>query len=92
MSDLTPLQVTGPIFSTDGIYTFDTELRTIDSIDNWIFNLSGFNSEINIEKDTIQETFTQNESSFETADFLRKIFSNYKTSILFNHIFDDFGR
>jgi len=89
MPELIPLQITGPIFSTDGIYTFDTELRTIDSIDNWVFTLSDFHSEINIEKDnTFQETFTQNESSFETVDFLFKIFSNYKTPILFNEIFN----
>ena len=89
MSDVIPLQVKGHIFSTDGIYNFDTELRTIDNIDNWIFNLSGFHSEINIEKDiTFEETFTENRSSFQTEDLLRKIFSYYKTPILFNEIFN----
>jgi lysophospholipase L1-like esterase len=89
MSDVTPLQVKGPIFSTDGIYTFDTELRTIDNINNWVFNLSGFHSEINIEKDiTFEETFTESRTSFQTEDFLRKIFSNYKTPILLNEIFN----
>jgi len=88
MSDVTPLQVKGPIFSSDGIYTFDTELRTIDNIDNWVFNLSGFHSEINIEKDIIfEETITMNKSSFKTEDFLRKNFSNYKTLIMLNEIF-----
>ena len=88
MSDVTPLQVKGPIFSTDGIYTFDTELRTIDNINNWIFDLSGFHSEINIEKDiTFEETFTESRSSFQTEDLLRKIFSYYKTPILLNEIF-----
>jgi len=88
MSDVTPLQVKGPIFSTDGIYTFDTELRTIDNINNWVFNLSGFHSEINIEKDvTFEETFTENKSSFKTEDLFRKFFSYYKTPILINEIF-----
>ena len=88
MSDVTPLQVKGPIFSTDGIYIFDTELRTIDDINNWVFNLSGFHSEINIEKDiTFEETFTEKLSFFQTEDLLRKIFSNYKTPILLNEIF-----
>jgi len=88
MSDVTPLQVKGPIFSTDGIYTFDTELRTIDNINNWVFDLSGFHSEINIEKDiTFEETFTESRSSFQTEDLLRKIFSYYKTPILLNEIF-----
>ena len=89
MSDVTPLQVKGPIFSTDGIYTFDTELRTIDNINNWIFNLSGFHSEINTEKDiTFEEIFTENRSSFQTEDLLRMIFSYYKTPILLNDIFE----
>jgi len=88
MSDVIPLQVKGPIFSTDGIYTFDIELRTIDNTNNWVFNLSGFHSEINIEKDiTFEETFTENKSSFQTQDLLRKIFSYYKTPILLNEIF-----
>ena len=89
MSDITPLQVKGPIFSNDGIYTFDTELRTIDNINNWVFNLSGFHSEINIKKDiTFEETFTEDKSSFQTEDFFRKIFSYYKTPILLNEIFN----
>tara|TARA_Y100000310_G_scaffold330758_1_gene402990 strand:+ start:2476 stop:3999 length:1524 start_codon:yes stop_codon:yes gene_type:complete len=88
MSSVTPLQVKGPIFSKDGTYTFEIELRTIDDPENWVFSLSGFNSEITIEKDTIfKETFTENNSSFQTEDFFRKIFSYYKTPILLNEIF-----
>ena len=88
MSDVTPLQVKGSIFSTGGIYTFDIELRTIDDINNWVFNLSGFHSEINIEKDiTFEETFTEDKSSLQTEDFFRKILSYYKTPILLNEIF-----
>ena len=88
MSDVTPLQVKGPIFSKDGIYTFDIELRTIDDSKNWIFSLSGFHSKINIEKDsTFEETFTDSKSSFKTENLLREIFSYYKTPILLNEIF-----
>jgi hypothetical protein len=89
LTSITPLQLTGPIFDTEGIYTFDIELRTIDSRNNWVFNLSGFHSEINIEKDiTFEETFIENRSSFQTEDLLRKIFSYYKTPILLNEIFN----
>ena len=88
MSDIIPLQVKGPIFSKDGTYTFDIELRTIDYPENWVFSLSGFHSEIIIEKVTIfEEPFTENKSSFQTEDFFRKIFSYYKTPILLNDIF-----
>jgi len=44
--------------------------------------------EINIEKETtFGETFTDNKSSFQTENLLRKIFSYYKTPILLNEIF-----
>ena len=88
MSDVTPLQVKGPIFSTDEIYAFDTELRTIDNTNNWVFDLSGFHSEINIEKDiTFEETFVTKKSFLQTENFFRKIFSYYKTPILLNDLF-----
>jgi len=88
MSDVTPLQVKGPIFSMDGTYAFDIELRTIDTPENWVFSLSGFHSEITIEKDTtFEETLSENKSSFQGEDFFRKILSYYKTPILLNEIF-----
>ena len=88
MSDVTPLQVKGPIFSMDGTYAFDIELRTIDAPENWVFSLSGFHSEITIEKDTtFEETLSENKSSFQGEDFFRKILSYYKTPILLNEIF-----
>jgi hypothetical protein len=88
MSDVTPLQVKGPIFSRDGTYAFDIELRTIDTPENWVFSLSGFHSEITIEKDTtFEETLSENKSSFQGEDFFRKILSYYKTPILLNEIF-----
>ena len=88
MSDVTPLQVKGPIFSKDGTYAFDIELRTIDDPENWVFSLSGFHSEIIIGKDiTFEETFTTDKSSLQTEDFFREIFSYYKTPILLNEIF-----
>ena len=89
MSDITPLQVKGPIFSKDGTYIFDIELRTIDDPANWVFSLVGFRSEISIEKDiTFEETFTDTKPSFQTEDFFREIFSYYKTPILVNAIFN----
>ena len=51
LTSITPLQITGPIFDTEGIYAFDIELRTIDSRNNWVFSLSGFHSQVTIEKD-----------------------------------------
>jgi len=36
----------------------------------------------------LEETFTENKPSFQMEDFLRKNFSNYKTPILLNEIFN----
>ena len=88
LTSVTPLQITGPIFDTRGIYTFDIELRTIDSRDNWVFSLSGFHSQVTIGQDTIlKDSIVKNQPSPQTEDLLRKIFSYYKTPILLDEIF-----
>jgi len=88
LTSATPLQIIGPIFNTDGIYTFDIELRTIDSRDNWVFTLSGFHSQVTIGEDVIlKDSISKNQPSLQTEDLLRKIFSYYKTPILLNEIF-----
>ena len=52
LTSVTPLQITGPIFDSDGIYTFDIKLRTIDGPNNWVFHtLTDFHYEINFEKE-----------------------------------------
>ena len=81
----TQIQLIGPIFSDDGIYTFHIELRTIDNVDNWIFDSPIFQSEINISKDTT-ETMVEDKPSFQIKDFLQQILSNYKTPIMINEI------
>ena len=52
LTSVTPLQITGPIFDSDGIYTFDIKIRTIDGPNNWVFHaLTDFHYEINFEKE-----------------------------------------
>ena len=88
LTSVTPLQIIGPIFDTEGTYTFDIELRTIDSRNNWVFSLSGFHSQVTIGKDVIlEDSIVKNQSSSQTEDLLRKIFSYYKTPILLTEIF-----
>jgi lysophospholipase L1-like esterase len=58
LTSVTPIQITGPIFNTEGIYDFKMELLTLDSHDNWVFGLSGFHSQITIGKDVIWEDST----------------------------------
>ena len=89
LTSITPLQITGQIFDADGIYILDIELRTIDSRDNWTFGLSGFNSKITVGKSMdLEYSVEKNKPIFQTEDFLRKIFSYYKTPILLNEIFN----
>ena len=89
LTSITPLQITGQIFDAEGIYILDIELRTIDSRDNWTFGLSGFNSKITVGKSMdLEYSVEKNKPIFQTEDFLRKIFSYYKTPILLNEIFN----
>jgi len=82
VSDVTPLQVKGPIFFSDGTYAFDIELRTIDDPENWVFSLSGFHSEIIIGKDiTFEETFTI------TNHLFKQKTSSVKSSHIIRHQF-----
>ena len=88
LTSKTPIQITGQIFDTDGVYAFDIELRTIDSRDNWIFSLSGFHSQVIVGEDVIlKDSIVKNQPSLQTEDLLRKILSYYKTPILLNEIF-----
>ena len=50
LTSITPIQLIGPIFSSNGIYTFDIELITIDDPNNWVYTISAFHYEINFEK------------------------------------------
>jgi hypothetical protein len=50
LTSITPIQLIGPIFSSNGVYTFDIELRTIDDPNNWVYTISAFHYEINFEK------------------------------------------
>ncbi len=50
LTSITPIQLIGPIFSSNGVYTFDIELRTIDDPNNWVYTISTFHYEINFEK------------------------------------------
>ena len=47
---ITPIQLIGPIFNSNGVYTFDIELRTIDEPNNWVYTIPAFHYEINFEK------------------------------------------
>ena len=50
LTSITPIQLIGPIFSSNGVYTFDIELRTIDEPNNWVYTIPAFHYEINFEK------------------------------------------
>ena len=54
----TPIQITGPIFDTDGIYTFNIELRTIGNTDDWIWSLSDIISEVSVIETTYHDKKT----------------------------------
>ena len=51
----TPIQISGPIFDSDGIYRFNIELRTIDDPDEWIWSLSDMISEVSVVETTYHD-------------------------------------
>ena len=53
LTSVTPLQIVGPVFINNEIYTFEIELRTIDNRDNWVYDLAGFHYQIIIQDDII---------------------------------------
>ena len=48
VSEESLIEITGPIFDSEGLYEFDIDLRTIDDVENWIFTLDNFFAEITI--------------------------------------------
>ena len=48
ISEESPIEITGPIFDSEGLYEFNIDLRTIDDVENWIFTLDNFFAEITI--------------------------------------------
>ena len=89
LTSVTPLQLTGPIFNDDKIYTFDIELRTVYDTNNWVYTLTGFHYEINFKKGFMsEESFKNNRASEQIEVIIRDILSNYKTPILLNEIFN----
>ena len=53
LTSVTPLQIVGPVFINNEIYTFEIELRTIDNRDNWVYDLAGFHYQIIMQDDII---------------------------------------
>ena len=49
MNKSQPLEITGSIFNTNGVYEFRIDIRTMDDPSVWIFDLDKFNIKIDTE-------------------------------------------
>jgi len=80
LTSSTPIQITGPAFDSDGIYTFNIELRTIDNPDEWIWSLSDMISEV-----SVTETTYHNEKNLDGINTEFRIKSYYDSITSFDY-------
>ena len=78
-----PVEITGPLFDTGGIYNFEIEIRTIDEPTNIIENSGIYNADLSL-IETV--SFTQKDAENNDVDFRSK--SYFDTVSNFNYDFE----
>ena len=78
-----PVEITGPLFDTGGIYNFEIEIRTIDELTNIIENSGIYNADLSL-IETV--SFTQKDAENNDVDFRSK--SYFDTVSNFNYDFE----
>ena len=66
MNKSQPLEITGSIFNTNGVYEFRIDIRTMDDPSVWIFDLNKFN--IKIDTETYQKISNVNQMEINTEN------------------------
>ena len=74
-----PLEITGPIFNSGGLYNFEIEIRTIDDPKNIIENSEVYNADLSVAEITqyMQNDAQNQEVSFRLKSYFDKI-SNFE--------------
>ena len=74
-----PVEITGPLFTSGGLYTFEIEIRTIDEPTNIIENSGVYNADLTIIDSTFfpQKDQNDNDVEFSTKSYFDSI-SNFK--------------
>ncbi|MDH3191142.1 MAG: PEFG-CTERM sorting domain-containing protein [Nitrosopumilus sp.] len=74
-TELNPIEITGPIFNSGGLYNFEIEVRTIDEPTNIIEDSSVYYADLSIVETTeyLQEDSLGNEVKFRLKSYFDKI-------------------
>jgi len=74
-----PIEITGPLFTSGGLYTFEIEVRTIDEPTNIIENSGIYNADLSIIETTsyIQKDAENNDVEFSLKSYFDKV-SNFE--------------
>ena len=76
---LNPIEITGPLFNSGGLYNFEIEIRTIDDPTNIIDNSGTYNADVSIIETSshIQKDTENRDVEFRVKSYFDKI-SNFK--------------
>ncbi len=78
-TDLNPLEITGPIFNSGGLYNFEIEIRTLDDPTNIIEDSGVYNADLSVAEITsfLQKDTKNQDVSFRVKSYFDKI-SNFE--------------
>ena len=74
-TESSPIEITGPIFDSGGLYNFEIEIRTIDDPSNIVQNSQTYNADITVPEivQFIQKDSTNQDVSFKIKSYFDKI-------------------
>ena len=81
-TDSNPVEITGPLFESGGLYTFEIEIRTIDEPTNIIENSGIYNADLSI-VDSV--TFMQKDSENNDVKFGLKSYFDSVSNFVYDH-------
>ncbi|WP_316506947.1 PEFG-CTERM sorting domain-containing protein [Nitrosopumilus sp.] len=78
-TELNPIEITGPVFDSGGLFTFEIEVRTIDEPTNIVENSGVYTADLSVIETTsyVQEDAENNDVEFRVKSYFEKI-SNFE--------------
>ncbi len=76
-----PIEITGPLFTSGGLYTFEIEVRTIDEPTNIIENSGTYNADLSVIETT---SYTQKDAENNDVDFRMKSYFDKISNFEYN--------
>ena len=89
-----PLEITGPIFNSGGLYNFEIEIRTLDEPTNIVEDSGVYNADLSVAETTQywQKDAKNQDVSFRTKSYFDKIsnfeYDSEKKQVTFEMLFD----